>query len=89
LIGCRHFAHFAPGRIQKLSIIFSDRGDVSTARSIIKAMGKRPQIFDMNCVDPLGRSALIIAVENENRDMIEMLLEMGIKIKDALLVAIR
>jgi hypothetical protein len=52
-------------------------------------MERRPQIFDMNCVDPLGRSALIIAVENENRDMIEMLLETGIKIKDALLVAIR
>ncbi len=62
---------------------------MSTAKSIIKAMERRPQIFDMNCVDPLGRSALIIAVENENRDMIEMLLETGIKIKDALLVAIR
>jgi hypothetical protein len=71
------------------SIPFCYRGDVSTAKSIIKAMERRPQIFDMNCVDPLGRSALIIAVENENRDMIEMLLETGIKIKDALLVAIR
>jgi hypothetical protein len=75
--------------IGRKSIPFCYRGDVSTAKSIIKAMERRPQIFDMNCVDPLGRSALIIAVENENRDMIEMLLETGIKIKDALLVAIR
>ena len=52
-------------------------------------MGKRPNIFDLNCVDPLGRSALIIAVENENINLMEMLLENGIKPKDALLVAIR
>ena len=39
------------------------------------------QIFDINCVDPLGRSALIIAVENENLDLIEMLLDVGIKPK--------
>ena len=52
-------------------------------------MSKRPTLFDLNCVDPLGRSALIIAVENENLDMIEMLLAVGIRPKDALLVAIR
>lgn len=74
---------------EKSYLLCVERGDVSTSKSIIKAMERRPQIFDMNCVDPLGRSALIIAVENENRDMIEMLLEAGIKIKDALLVAIR
>ena len=39
------------------------------------------QIFDINCVDPLGRSALIIAVENENLDLIEMLLDVGINPK--------
>ena len=65
------------------------RGDVATAQNMIKAMAKRPNLFDLNCVDPLGRSALIIAVENENIDLMEMLLEMGIKPKDALLVSIR
>lgn len=69
--------------------LLSNRGDVSTAKNIMAAMSKRPNLFDLNCVDPLGRSALIIAVENENMDMMEMLLEAGIKPKDALLVAIR
>lgn len=65
------------------------RGDVSTSKNIISAMIKRTNLFDINCVDPLGRSALIIAVENENLDLIDMLLDQGIKTKDALLVAIR
>ena len=74
---------------EKSYLLCVERGDTATAKSIVEALSKRPQIFDINCVDPLGRSALIIAVENENIDMIEMLLSQNIKPKDALLVAIR
>ena len=74
---------------EKSFLLCVERGDVASAKSIIEALSKRPQIFDVNCVDPLGRSALIISVENENIDMIEMLLTMKIKPKDALLVSIR
>ena len=74
---------------EKSFLLCVERGDVASAKSIIEALIKRPQIFDVNCVDPLGRSALIISVENENIDMIEMLLSMKIKPKDALLVSIR
>lgn len=74
---------------EKSFLLCVERGDVASAKSIIDALSKRPQIFDVNCVDPLGRSALIISVENENIDMIEMLLTMKINPKDALLVSIR
>jgi len=37
--------------------------------------------FDLNCVDPLNRSALISAIENENIDLIHILLDKGIKVK--------
>lgn len=39
-------------------------------------------------MDPLNRSALISAIENENIELIRILLEFGIKVKDALLHAI-
>lgn len=48
----------------------------------------KPEEFDINCVDPLNRSALIAAIENENIELIKLLLEEGIKVKDALLHAI-
>jgi len=35
----------------------------------------------MNCMDPMGRSALCTAVDNENMDMLNMLLEMGVQVK--------
>lgn len=47
-----------------------------------------PTQLNINCVDPLNRSALIAAIENENIELIRILLEAGIKVKDALLHAI-
>ena len=44
--------------------------------------------ININCVDPLGRTALLIAIENENIEMIEMLLRSSVEIGDALLHAI-
>ena len=44
--------------------------------------------FDLDCVDPLGRSALSIAIINENPELMEILLEAGIQTRDSLLLAI-
>lgn len=48
----------------------------------------RPDSFDINCTDPLGRTALSIAIINENPELIEILLENGIQTRDSLLLAI-
>ena len=48
----------------------------------------QPHLFDINCLDPLGRSALSITIINENPEMMELLLMEGIKMADALLLAI-
>ena len=45
--------------------------------------------IDVNCVDPLGRSGLLIAIENENLEVMELLLDHGVNTGDALLYAIR
>lgn len=46
--------------------------------------------MSVNCTDMLGRSAIQIAVDNENTELVELLLmQDGVKIGDALLYAIR
>ncbi|XP_029384421.1 short transient receptor potential channel 1 isoform X4 [Echeneis naucrates] len=44
--------------------------------------------LNINCVDVLGRDAVTIAIENENLDILQLLLEHGCQATDALLVAI-
>lgn len=44
--------------------------------------------ININCVDPLGRSALLMAIDNENLEMVELLIEHRVETKDALLHAI-
>ena len=44
--------------------------------------------ININCADPLGRSALLMAIDNENLEMVELLLEYRVETKDALLHAI-
>ena len=38
-------------------------------------------ILDINCTDPVGRSAVAIAIENENIDLLEILLNRGVEPK--------
>lgn len=45
--------------------------------------------ININCIDPLGRTALLIAIENENLEIIELLLSFAVYVGDALLHAIR
>ena len=44
--------------------------------------------INIDCVDPLGRTALLMAIDNENLEMVELLLENKVETKDALLHAI-
>lgn len=44
--------------------------------------------ININCVDPLGRSALLMAIDNENLEMVELLINHKMDTKDALLHAI-
>ena len=32
-------------------------------------------LLDINCCDPLGRSALLMGIDNENLEMVELLLD--------------
>lgn len=42
----------------------------------------------INCVDPLDRSALLMAIDNENLEMVSLLIDFKVDTKDALLHAI-
>lgn len=46
------------------------------------------EYININCVDPLGRSALLMAIDNENLEMVELLINSNVDTKDALLHAI-
>lgn len=46
------------------------------------------EYININCVDPLGRSALLMAIDNENLEMVELLINNHVDTKDALLHAI-
>ncbi|XP_076044385.1 transient receptor potential isoform X2 [Oratosquilla oratoria] len=69
-------------------LLYVQRGDVASVRRVLEKHANNPQELDVNCTDPLGRSSLAIAVENENLDLLELLLEKGVKPKDSLLHAI-
>lgn len=49
--------------------------------SLLEEYPDQPAVLEINCVDPLNRSALIAAIENENIELIRLLLEAGIKVK--------
>jgi ankyrin repeat protein len=44
--------------------------------------------ININCVDSLGRTALLIAIENDNIELMQLLLRFNVELRDALLHAI-
>ncbi|KAL0829971.1 hypothetical protein ABMA28_003435 [Loxostege sticticalis] len=76
-------------REEKTFLLHADRGDYATVKRLIDQYANNTDVLDINCVDPLNRSALIAAIENENMELIKLLLESGIMVKDALLHAIK
>ena len=73
---------------EKRFILLVERGDCASVDKLIKMYKGKPKVFDINCLDPLGRNGLSIAIINENPEMMDLLLSEGIQVKDALLLAI-
>ena len=74
---------------EKAFLLNVERGDLAYIKKIVKAFAGKKNIFDINCMDPLGRTGLVIAIENENMGMMQFLIESGIEAKDSILIAIR
>ncbi|XP_064119296.1 transient-receptor-potential-like protein isoform X2 [Macrobrachium nipponense] len=73
---------------EKKFLLAVERGDCNTTRKMLQKAHRHPDYMNMNCVDPLGRGALHMAISNENLEMVEMLVVMGVETRDALLHAI-
>ncbi|MCJ8740350.1 hypothetical protein PDJAM_G00057930 [Pangasius djambal] len=73
---------------EKVYLSAVEKGDYG---SVKRALQEAEIYFkiNVNCVDPLGRTALLIAIENENLEMVELLLAHDVHVGDALLHAIR
>nr|AGG86915.1 putative TRPL channel protein [Periplaneta americana] len=72
---------------EKKYLLAVERGDVGNVRRMLQLAHRRKYI-NMNCVDPLGRGALSLAIDGENLEMVELLVVMGVETKDALLHSI-
>lgn len=72
--------------LERMFLEATERGDKSTVIRCLSVLNG----LNVNCVNMLGRTAIQIAVDNENTELVEVLLEQpGIKIGDALLYAIQ
>lgn len=72
---------------EKKYLLAAERGDIGTVKQFLEEAHNLEK-FNINAVDPLGRSALYIAIEYENIEMIELLLTNHVEIGEALLHAI-
>jgi len=71
---------------ERLFLEAAEKGDKHTMIRCLQG----PNPVNVNCTNILGRSAIQIAVDNENVEIVELLLKQeGVKIGDALLYAIR
>ncbi|XP_013773346.1 transient-receptor-potential-like protein isoform X1 [Limulus polyphemus] len=75
--------------LEKRYLLAVERGDLATVRRILERDKEvNSSSLDANCIDPLGRSAMLMAIDNENLDMLELLVIEGVQTNDALLHAI-
>ena len=70
-------SHFVNSRSKTLLIIYNRLKNRENS-FLIKAFGGKKTIFDIDCTDPLGRTGLVIAIENENMEMMQFLIESGL-----------
>lgn len=71
---------------EKQYLLAVERGDIPSTRQYLN-LGLQTGL-NINCVDPLGRTALLVSIENENIEMIELLLSNNVELGDSLLQAI-
>lgn len=74
--------------MEKVYLGAVERGDYASVKQALEEAEIYFRI-NINCIDPLGRTALLIAIENENLEIIDLLLSYNIHVGDALLHAIR
>ncbi|XP_044729543.1 transient receptor potential-gamma protein [Chrysoperla carnea] len=72
---------------EKKFLLAVERGDVASTRRMLQR-AQDTDYININCVDPLGRSALLMAIDNENLEMVDLLISHRVETKDALLHAI-
>uniref|UniRef100_A0A8D0BC79 Transient receptor potential cation channel subfamily C member 4 n=1 Tax=Salvator merianae TaxID=96440 RepID=A0A8D0BC79_SALMN len=73
---------------EKVYLNAVEKGDYASVKQALEEAEIYFKI-NINCIDPLGRTALLIAIENENLELIELLLSFNVYVGDALLHAIR
>lgn len=74
--------------LEKKYLLATERGDIIKVKKYLEEPNIDPDEFDKNAVDPLGRNALHIAIEYENLEMIEILLNNNVDAGEAILHAI-
>ncbi|XP_072900020.1 short transient receptor potential channel 4-like [Hemitrygon akajei] len=79
-------SELSPAEKSYLSAV--EKGDYASVKQALEEAEIYFKI-NINCIDPLGRTALLIGIENENLEIIELLLSFNVYIGDALLHAIR
>ncbi|XP_067623442.1 transient receptor potential-gamma protein [Eurosta solidaginis] len=72
---------------EKKFLLAVERGDMAGTRRMLQK-AQDTEYINVNCVDPLGRTALLMAIDNENLEMVELLISYNVDTKDALLHSI-
>ncbi|EDW55480.1 GM17170 [Drosophila sechellia] len=72
---------------EKKFLLAVERGDMAGTRRMLQK-AQDTEYINVNCVDPLGRTALLMAIDNENLEMVELLINYNVDTKDALLHSI-
>ncbi|XP_033110107.1 short transient receptor potential channel 5-like isoform X2 [Anneissia japonica] len=73
-----------PGGVEQLFIQAVQRGD---RKAITFALANAPDL-NINCVDSEGKTALVLAIQNGNSDIVKILLDNNIQLGDSLLKAV-
>jgi len=76
------------GREEKKYLLAVERGDATTVKRMLQKSARNKGYLNKDCVDPLGRGALHMSIDNENLEMVELLVVMGVATNDSLLHAI-
>ncbi|CAN8012441.1 unnamed protein product, partial [Ixodes pacificus] len=88
----RSLKHGPGGRklhpLEKKYLLAAEHGDIPTVKRYAALYSGHSIELDMNCADSLGRTAVHMAIENENLPLLETLLEAHVEVQDSLLHAI-
>ncbi|XP_049268143.1 transient-receptor-potential-like protein [Rhipicephalus sanguineus] len=76
--------------LEKKYLLAAEHGDIPTVSRILHLAKARSELveLDINCADSLGRTAVHMAIENENLPLLETLLGASVEVQDSLLHAI-